>query len=328
MDQDELLAKCHALAVACDLETLAPLARALEQYYPRSENQWRKLYEIFGALKEKAWIEIMTERFLALAPQNTAARIAEAKYISEVPLRRAVAIEKVNALAKLDIVSAEDCLTVGLIYANCALREPAIAFLERALMRASNDGSDSTDIRIKFIQCLITFKEHYRAHIELDALIAATSGQKSVLITATMLALRLNDKDLAIKYLDAAMAVVNSWEHIFLGTLLILSANLGRLDYVERIVAAIDYGRIRSLSTLEEIYEAVKGRGFHQAENAITATVIAREPHHPKFYRPVSIYGTKFPIQSDPVTTSDYSELHTPSARRVIQWMYRLVARR
>jgi tetratricopeptide (TPR) repeat protein len=279
MNTQELIDKCRTLTGDTDPDQLKELTSELEKITPDSEPQWRDLIGIYSALGRRVWIEIMTKRFLTVEPANLAALLEEAQCASQAPSRQDEAIELVGALTGREFERAEDCLTLSNIYSNCGLFDE----WERWTRKALDIEGENAAIRIKFIHHLISARAHEKAKAELDKLAMLAKGNNAARSAVIALALRMGEKTVADDVFDATMKTLAPEDYIIRCNLIMYSIQLGRWECLRSLVESVDFTKMRQVPLLDAVFEAIEGRGFHEAERQITATAIAHDPAHQKF---------------------------------------------
>jgi hypothetical protein len=290
MDQDGLLARCQALIAAADLDELAKLTPDLEAVMPATEAAWAVLFEVFTKLERRVWLEIVTRRFVAVQPDNLAARLEEARLVSEASTRREEALELADKIRRMDVRAAEDFLRLGVIYSNCFAVGPASEYLARAVA----GDPDNMFIRHRMIYAFLALGDKAQAREELVKMQAISHGNVERLISVAAVALSMQQIPIANEALEAAIIAVEPTHHVHRASLIILASRLERHAEAVRLAAATDFSNAGGVAMLDAVYVAIEGRGLHDTERQITAAALSLEPGNLQFRERARVQSLPF----------------------------------
>jgi hypothetical protein len=274
MYADTLLIQHRAHIVAGRFTEAETIMRELEASIPASEMAWQSLYEFFTKLQKVVWAYIMTKRFLEIEPNNVSARIAMARYFSNIPSKKDEAIIQLGLVSVESITSSSLLLEMAGIFFKCGLPDCALGSMKAASHLDPNDMG----VRVKIAAHFIKIGAKRQAKREILAIRDRARLDVHILCTAMELALRLENRALVRVLFRQALQMLIPGDQRHTPRLILIAAKSEQLGKLTDLMASVNFTKVGTAAELAAIHTAIEGLGFFEQERSLVSHGLTLEP--------------------------------------------------
>jgi tetratricopeptide (TPR) repeat protein len=262
---DAVIAKALQLLANGDIDALKEMSSDLEGLHPTTQEQWQSAVKTFTGLNRKAWVEIMTRRFLEQEPGNLSAKILEISILKDVPSKFDEAFSKLRSLPEEGITDITNLLDIFSLYRRFGRSDEGFRYLKRAT------ALSPTDPRVLHhrIDYYIKREEYNEAKEDLISLESLSSDRPTMLVYVYDFALRMKDLSFAQRVLRRAIDNVNPNDIDAVVKLLSRCSTVAHIDWLSELASSIDVTKITDLRKIDDVYAAIEGHGLFEVERTL-----------------------------------------------------------